>query len=126
MIENFGKDGFDVFPASESLLSKGLAIGAAGCISATVNMNPAGIHALYAAWNTAQGPALQADADVIRNIFQALAMIAAMKRVVAEFSCGPIWKTVRPPLCALDDASADKVLAALREARFAMPGYPGR
>ena len=55
MIDNFAKDGFDVFPASESTLSKALPLGAAGCISATVNMNPGGIHALYQGWNTPEG-----------------------------------------------------------------------
>src|SRR6185369_830937 len=34
MIEAYGGGGFDVFPASEALLSKALAIGGAGCISA--------------------------------------------------------------------------------------------
>src|SRR5690606_37197689 len=43
MIDNYAADGFAVFPASESLLTKSLAIGGAGSISATVNMNPAGI-----------------------------------------------------------------------------------
>lgn len=126
MIDNFAKDGFDVFPASESTLSKALPLGAAGCISATVNMNPAGIHALYQGWNTAQGEALQASADVIRNIFQAVPMIPAMKRVAAEFSSQPDWKVVRPPLLALDDSTAISVLAQLSEARFSMPGFPGR
>lgn len=126
LIDNFAKDGFDVFPASESTLSRALPIGCVGCISATVNMNPAGIHALYKGWNTAQGAALQASADVIRKIFQAVPMIPAMKRVVAQFSSYPDWQIVRPPLCALDEANARSVLAALGEAKFAMPGYPGR
>lgn len=125
-IDNFAKDGFDVFPASESTLSKALPLGAAGCISATVNMNPAGIHALYQGWNTAQGEALQASADVIRNIFQAVPMIPAMKRVAAEFSSQPGWQVVRPPLVALDDSTAKSVLAQLGEAKFSMPGFPGR
>lgn len=126
MIDNFAQDGFDVFPASESLLSKALPLGAVGCISATVNMNPAGIHALYQGWNTAQGEALQASADVIRKIFQAVPMIPAMKRVVAEFSSDPAWQTVRPPLCALDDSTSKSVLTALHDAKFTMPGYPLR
>lgn len=125
MIDNFAKDGFDVFPASESLLSKALPIGGVGCISATVNMNPAGIHALYQGWNTPQSAALQASADVIRKIFQAAPMIPAMKRVLAEFSGDSDWQIVRPPLVALDEAGSQSVLAALREAQFSMPGYPG-
>jgi 4-hydroxy-tetrahydrodipicolinate synthase len=126
MIDNFAASGFAVFPASESLLSKALPIGGAGCISATVNMNPAGINALFEGCNTPQGGALQAEADVIRQIFQAAPMIPAMKRVVAEFAKDPVWSAVRPPLVALDDATADTVLAALRQAGFTMAGYPTR
>jgi 4-hydroxy-tetrahydrodipicolinate synthase len=126
MIEHYAADGFAVFPASESLLSKALALGAAGCISATVNMNPAGIHAVYQGWNSAQGEALQAQADAIRKIFQATAMIPAMKRVVAEFASDPGWRAVRPPLCVLDDGAAAALLSALREVGFEMPGYPDR
>ena len=124
MIDNFAKDGFDVFPASESLLSKALPLGAAGCISATVNINPAGIHAVYQGWNGAGGAELQAQADVIRNIFQTVPMIAAMKRVVAEFSKHESWCVLRPPLCALSDAAATELLRTLAAAGFDMPGYP--
>lgn len=125
MIEGFASDGFDVFPASETTLSKALPIGAAGCISATVNMNPACIHAVYQGWNTPEGAMLQAKADVVRSIFQAVPMIPAMKRVVAEFSGHPQWQQVRPPLTNLDDAVAQGVLAQLGQAGFTMPGYPG-
>jgi len=124
MIDRFAERGFAVFPASESLLAQALAIGGAGCISATVNMNPAGIQALYEGWHTEKGEALQAKADVIRQIFQALPMIPAMKRVLAECSGDPAWRVVRPPLCALDDAGAAALMAALRGAGFSMPGRP--
>lgn len=124
MIEGYAAAGFAVFPASESLLSKSLAIGGAGCISATINMNPGGIRALFDGWNTPQGEALQANADVVRQIFQAAPMIPAMKRVVAEFAQDPGWATVRPPLVALDDGLAASVLTALRAAQFDMPSYP--
>jgi len=124
MIDNFAKDGFDVFPASESTLSKALPLGAAGCISATVNVNPAAIHAVYAGWQTPQGAALQAKVDTIRHMFQAMPMIPAMKRAVAEYSGDAAWKTVRPPLCNLDDSSTLSLLEQLRDAGFAMPGYP--
>ncbi len=105
-------------------MSKSLAIGAAGCISATVNVNPAGIHAVYEKWDSAEGGELQAQADTIRRIFQAVTMIPAMKRVVSEFAHDPDWRTVRPPLTAMDDAPAAALLASLRAAQFAMPGYP--
>jgi len=124
MIDQFASDGFDVFPASESLLTKALSIGGAGCISATVNMNPAGIRAVVDGWNGPNGAALQAKADVVRQIFQAVPMIPAMKRVVAECASAPSWAGVRPPLVKLDDATATSVMAALNAAGFAMSGYP--
>jgi 4-hydroxy-tetrahydrodipicolinate synthase len=124
LLVHFARDGFDVFPASESLLSKALPLGAAGCISATVNLNPAGIRALYERWNTKEGPRLQANADVIRKIFQSPNMIPAMKGVAAEYSGRREWALVRPPLTALDAAAASTLLAELQAAGFSMPGYP--
>lgn len=124
MIDNFAKDGFDVFPASESTLSKALPLGAVGCISATVNVNPGGIQALYEGWNSTHGEALQTRADAVRNIFQSLPMIPAMKRTVAEFSNIPSWKTVRPPLLSLSDSDTRSLTAKLADVGFGMPAYP--
>lgn len=123
MLDEFAPDGFDVFPASESTLSQALPLGAAGCISATVNVNPAGIRALYDRWNTPEGAALQARADAIRRIFQGPAMIPAMKRTVAECSGHRDWAVVRPPLVALDEDAATRLREQLRAVQFAMPGY---
>lgn len=122
MIDHFAQDGFDVFPASESTLSRALPLGAAGCISATVNMNPGGIQAVYEGWNSDQGATLQAKADVIRQIFQAVPMIPAMKRTVAVYSGDADWAVVRPPLVALNDATTQTLLSSLRDAQFDMPG----
>lgn len=126
MIDHFAQDGFDVFPASESLLSRSMPIGGAGCISATANINPAGIHALIQGWNGAEGAALQASADVVRNIFTAVPMIPAMKYVVGHFADHAQWRAVRPPLVAVDDAVGRPVLEQLAAARFDLPGYPTR
>jgi 4-hydroxy-tetrahydrodipicolinate synthase len=124
MLDNFAADGFDVFPASETMLSKGLALGAAGCISATVNMNPAGIRALYEGWNSADGPRLQGKADAVRQAFQSMAMIPAMKCAAAAYSGIASWAMVRPPLTQLDAASKDKLLTSLSEIGFEMAGLP--
>lgn len=123
MFAAFAQDGFDVFPASESTLSQALPLGAAGCISATVNLNPAGIRAVYEKWNTAEGPQLQAKADTLRKIFQSPNMIPAMKRIAAEFSAHREWAVVRPPLVALDNDAAAKLLRDLQAADFSMPGF---
>ena len=126
MIDSFGRDGFDVFPASESLLSKALAIGGAGCISATVNVNPAAITQLFSGWNGPEGADLQAAADVIRQIFQATAMVPAMKYVIADATRDESWRTVRPPLCPLTEDVAADLTGRLRAAKFAVTGHPGR
>ncbi|MEO5883236.1 MAG: dihydrodipicolinate synthase family protein [Caldimonas sp.] len=124
MIDAFAAGGFDVFPASEVFLSRSLPIGGAGCISATVNMNPAAIRRLYDSWSTPEGPELQAKADVVRRIFESAPMIPAMKHVVSTFAGVPGWRTVRPPLVALDGPVGARIVAELAAAGFAMPGYP--
>lgn len=101
MIENFAKEGFDVFPASESLMSKALPLGAAGCISATVNVNPVGIQRLYENRDGVEAPLLQQQADEIRRIFQAMPMIPAMKQTMAQLTGKRSWSIVRPPLTEL-------------------------
>lgn len=124
MIDNFASAGFDVFPASESFISAAMPIGGAGCISATVNVNPGGIHRLYEEWNGPVGAELQARADVIRKIFASgqYNMIAAMKYTVARHSRHGAWATVRPPLTAL--ANGEDLDTQLDAAGFAMPDYP--
>jgi 4-hydroxy-tetrahydrodipicolinate synthase len=124
MIDNFAAGGFDVFPASESFLSAAMPIGAAGCISATVNMNPAGIHRVFEGWNSDEGPELQAKADAVRKVFQGGYMIPAMKHAVAKFSGDAQWRRVRPPLVELDETTGRKVEAELQAIAFDMPGYP--
>ncbi|MYZ49410.1 dihydrodipicolinate synthase family protein [Propylenella binzhouense] len=115
--------GFQIFPASEGLLSRSLPLGAAGCISATANVNPAGIHRLWADWQSEAGPGLQADADRIRTIFARFPMmIAAMKAVVAHYACDPDWRIVRPPLDQLPADQTEALIGELDRAGFAMPG----
>ncbi|CAB3806400.1 dihydrodipicolinate synthase family protein [Pararobbsia alpina] len=101
MIDNFAADGFAVFPASESFLPEALHIGGAGCISATANINPAGIRALYDVWKTIQAREQHTRATAIRQIFQPLPIIAAMKATLAHWRRAPSWQHVRPPLTVL-------------------------
>ena len=124
MLDNYAADGFDVFPASESFLSAALPLGAAGCISATVNMNPAGIHRIIEGWQGPDAAALQEAADQVRKVFQGGYMIPAMKHAVALYSGQPQWKSVRPPLTQLNEETAQKLQSDLQAIQFAMPGYP--
>ncbi|MES3004005.1 MAG: dihydrodipicolinate synthase family protein [Pseudomonadota bacterium] len=125
MIEAFGADGFDVFPASESLLGKGMRAGAAGCISATVNVHPSAIQALYDNWSRPDAERLQANVDAVRRIFETRPMIPAMKATVAHYAgADESWRSVRPPLVAMNSADSGALVAALEDCGFDMPGYP--
>jgi 4-hydroxy-tetrahydrodipicolinate synthase len=121
-LEAFGKDGFDVFPGSETFLLAGMRNGGKGCISATANVNPAAIHNLYANWRSADADKLQAGLDRIRGIFQKYPMIAAMKRAIAHWSGHAAWATVRPPLVEVNAEQSAALIAELKQAGFSMPG----
>ncbi len=118
-----------IFPGSETLLIKGLAHGAAGCISATANANPAGIRRVFAAWAADEEvEQVEAQAIAVRKIFQQLPLVAALKQYRAWIDDEPGWRTTRPPLQFLSPAQA----SWLREQLSAcdMPGVstspPGR
>jgi 4-hydroxy-tetrahydrodipicolinate synthase len=113
--------GFEVFPASEALLEKALPLGAAGCISATANVQPQAIAHAIRSWGTPQFEAAQAEVKTVRNLLQAHPMIPALKHVVAQQFNDPTWRHVRPPLVAADAAWADKLAADLGAAGFRMP-----
>jgi 4-hydroxy-tetrahydrodipicolinate synthase len=121
-LDAFAKDGFDVFPGSETFLLAGLRNGAKGCISATANVNPAAIHNLYANWRAADADKLQADLDQVRGTFQKYPMIPAMKRAIAHWSGYADWATVRPPLVEVTAEQSKALIAELKQIGFSMPG----
>jgi 4-hydroxy-tetrahydrodipicolinate synthase len=121
-LEAFAKDGFDVFPGSETFLLAGMRSGGKGCISATANVNPAAIHKLYANWQSADADKLQAGLDKVRGIFQKYPMIPAMKRAIAHWSGHADWATVRPPLVEVNAEQAKALIADLEQCGFSMSG----
>jgi 4-hydroxy-tetrahydrodipicolinate synthase len=117
--------GFAIFPASESFLSRARPLGAAGCISATANINPAGISKLCADWDKDHGAQLQQQADAVRQTFQKYPMIAALKFATAHFSDNPVWENLRPPLSGLTAQHQLQLLDELKLIGFGMPGLAG-
>lgn len=113
---------FRVFVGSESLLLRNMRAGGIGCISATANVNPAAIHALYAAWRKPEADALQAGLDTIRDAIARRPMIAALKATIAAASGDSGWKAVRPPLEALDEPASRSLATELSAFGFSMPG----
>jgi 4-hydroxy-tetrahydrodipicolinate synthase len=111
---------FAVFPGSEVFLLDGLRKGAAGCITATGNVNVPGIRKVYENWRTPQADALQAEITTARKTIQAYPMVPALKRIVAHFRNDPDWATVRPPMVPLDEAQSRALLADLAKIGFTL------
>jgi 4-hydroxy-tetrahydrodipicolinate synthase len=122
MLRQFQPEGFDVFAGSEVFLLRTLRGGGAGCITATGNVNPAPMVALFESWQGAAADAQQAALDVARAAFQAFPMIPAMKVALAHYGRMPGWKTVRPPLVELDAQQQQALLVSLEAIGFQMPG----
>ena len=114
--------GFDVFAGSEAFLLQNMRHGGVGCISATANVNPAAIVALYNNWQAADADERQAALTATRMVFQSFPMIPALKAAIGEFSGDAEWGTVRPPLVALTAEQRTALKAKLDEIGFTMPG----
>ena len=125
LLEAFAAQGFDVFAGSETFLLANLRHGGKGCISATANVNPAAIQALYAHWRDVDADGRQLRLDAVRAAFQKRPMIAAMKAAIAHWSDDPAWGTVRPPLVELAAEATSTLVGELNALGFAMPGRAG-
>ncbi|HJU19995.1 MAG TPA: dihydrodipicolinate synthase family protein [Stellaceae bacterium] len=112
--------GFAVFPGSEVFLLDGLRKGAAGCITATGNINLRGIRKVWENWRGPQADALQAEITTLRRTVQAYPMVPALKRVVAHFHNDPNWAAVRPPMVPLGGAQSEALLADLARLGFTL------
>ncbi len=121
-LDNFAKQGFDVFPGSETLLLQGMRAGGVGCISATANVNPGAIARLFATWKAEDADTQQGRLNEIRSIFASHPMIPALKAAIAHYGGDASWATVRPPLVELTQAQQASLTADLDKAGFAMPG----
>ncbi|CAB3788174.1 4-hydroxy-tetrahydrodipicolinate synthase [Paraburkholderia caffeinitolerans] len=114
--------GFKVFPASEALLGLALPLGAAGCISATANLQPAAIASVLAATTLETRSACVERVSTLRLAVQSLPMIPALKAVVAHYAGQAGWARVRPPLVPYRAPEAHALLTQLDALGFAMPG----
>ena len=144
-LDAFAKSGFDVFVGSESFLLASMRNGGVGTISATANVNPAAIHALYvAATSGVEGPpprdqpsrkatasreatarldpeGLQKKLTVVRDVFgRKFPMISALKQAIAIYANDPAWRTVRPPLVELTAEQVKSLAAELKAIGFTM------
>lgn len=122
MLENFSASGFDMFVGSESFLLDNMKNGGTGCISATANVNPAAIAGLYHNWQKSDAEDRQQALNLTRNTVGKALLIPALKAIVAHYGKDPDWTTVRPPLLPLGKEDSEKLIQALDQIGFSMPG----
>ncbi len=111
--------GFDVFPGSEVFLLDGLRAGGAGCITATGNINAAGIRSVFTNRDSGEADALQDRATAIRMAVQdAGPPIAVMKAYLALKTGNDTWARLRPPFRPVGRDVAEALDRALSDLDF--------
>jgi len=103
--------GFAVFPGAEAYLLDALRAGAAGCISASANINAAGLRALLDRWQDPDAETLQAGLTAVRKAVESRGLLPAVKTLLAERYGHAGWRDVRLPLQPLSDAARAELLA---------------
>jgi 4-hydroxy-tetrahydrodipicolinate synthase len=111
--------GFGIFPSSEGVLVKAMRLGAAGCITASGNINAAGIRSLVDRWKDADADERQKPVAQIRDLFSKFPLIPAAKAVLAAKLGLPGLAGVRPPLVELSAEQKADLLAKLDAAGHA-------
>lgn len=109
-------DGMIVYSGSELPLRETMAKGATGCISATANLNGQGIADVIGMIARGETDGLDAHFEHMKKIrmtFQDFAPIPAQKRLLAMTTGDDRWSILRPPLMSMDEATGQRLSAAL-------------
>ncbi|WP_299799533.1 dihydrodipicolinate synthase family protein [uncultured Ruegeria sp.] len=108
--------GLSVFPASETLLARAMALGAGGCISASCNSNITAIRAMYEAvrdGDQSGADTLQPGLETHRKAAQEEGLICGLKSLVAHRSNDQRWLNLRPPHMNADPAAGPRLATTL-------------
>ena len=107
-----------VFPGSETFLRQGLENKGAGCISATCNVNPAGIRNVFDVMTGAKEgnlDQLNNEMKAFRKNVEGYAPIPAMKGMLALKRGDARWCNVRPPLLPASEENTLELIKILGE-----------
>jgi 4-hydroxy-tetrahydrodipicolinate synthase len=118
ILKNF--PGFNMFPGSELHMLAGLRAGAAGCITATANANPAQLRELFDNWQKPQADDLQAEISAVRKTIQGFPMVPALKEIIAHFKKDEGWKYDRPPFTQMPAEQVKKLIDELAKLNFTL------
>ena len=108
------------FCGSEVFLLDTLRNGGAGSITAVGNVNVSGIRKIFESWREPNAESLQNHITRINRHIRDFALIPALKIIAADYYDAPEWQLVRPPLCSLNEGSAESLLNGLGDLGFKM------
>ncbi|HEY3846549.1 MAG TPA: dihydrodipicolinate synthase family protein [Acetobacteraceae bacterium] len=111
-VQNFARDGFEVYAGDDTLLYPLLQKGGAGCITAASNVNCAIAAQVYAGWNTPAGEALHATLSATRKAVVSVPLIPGLKALVARNTADARWLNIRPPHLKLTETQQHALFAA--------------
>jgi 4-hydroxy-tetrahydrodipicolinate synthase len=111
-----------VFPGTETIMLDMLLEGAAGCITASANVNSRAIRQVYDAHRAERSEAreLQNGITALRQVLQASPMIPALKHVLAGRLGDPAWLRLCPPLTPLTAEQAGALDTGLGDLGFTL------
>ena len=111
-VENFAKDGFEVYAGDDGLLRSNLRAGGAGCITAASNVNCALGAQVYANWDSDRSDQAQLALAGTRKAVISVPLIPGLKSLVARNTGDSGWKTIRPPHLKLTQEQEKKLFEA--------------
>ncbi len=122
LIERF--PGLAILPGTETLLLDALKAGGGGCITATANLNPRAIRAVFDAWLADDGRAgrRQESITLVRRAIETHPLVAALKALLAHYRAEPAWRRVRPPLVELEPGAGETLIGELEALGFELGG----
>jgi len=120
-VENFARDGFEVYAGDDTLLRPLLQKGGAGCITAASNVNCAIAAQVFANWNTTAGEALHATLSATRKAVVSVPLIPALKTLVARNTGDSRWLNIRPPHLPLTQAQQHVLFSAFDACGMELP-----
>ncbi len=111
-VQNFARDGFEVYAGDDSLLYLLLQEGGAGCITAAANVNCAIAAQVYSGWNTPAGEKMHAILSATRKAVVSVPLIPGLKALVARNTGDARWLNIRPPHLKLTEAQQQSLFGA--------------
>ncbi len=110
-IENFAKDGFEVFCGDDGALLEVLKAGGAGCITAASNVSCAVNARVYANWDKPEGAEAQVTLAAMRKAVTSAPLIPGLKALIARHTGDNAWLNIRPPHLKLSAEAAQRLFA---------------